>query len=344
MKTVLKTLAGICAVFFLLTGVPALVLFNVERKAFDPESYKQAFEDQRYIERMPGVLANALHTSIAEDGNADSYLKALTVEDWQASISTLLPPEDLQTLTEGTLDSVFGYLNGRTNSAVISIASLKKELSGEAGVLTIKLFLRAQPPCTVEQLLQIGLGLIERGDILLCNPPEEAFGMLAPLIESQLQTMIVNFPDEITLIPGTKSGTPDDPRINLNKLRAVLKITPVLPLIFLIGITILAVRSFPDWLKWWGWPLLVTGATGFIVALIGSPIVGRVVQGVLQTQTSGIMPPILMSTLREAVSAVSRQILKPVALEGILLGILGLGMILVAAYVVKKDGTPLPNK
>jgi hypothetical protein len=328
-----KIIAGICAVLFVISGVSALLAFNIESKAFTSTTYKQAFEKQKLYERMPEILASALHTSILQNVNADPYLKALTVENWNATIISLLPPAEIKALTDSTLDSVFNYLNGNTNSVVISLLPFKQHLAGPSGIEFVKQMLRAQPTCTSEQLLQLGLGFLG-GDISLCNPPEELMGLMTPLIESQLQVMTVTLPNEITLISEIQNGTPADPRIRLNQIRVLLKITPVFPMLFLFVITVFAVRSLVDWLKWWGYPFLITGAISSLIAWIGSPTFGFIMERVLQNQGAGLIPPIFLATMRETASAVTEQILKPVMIEGIVLAALGLAMI-VTAYIAK---------
>ena len=94
-----------------------------------------------------------------------------------------------------------------------------------------------------------------------------------------------------------------------------------------------------DWLKWWGYPFFVTGALSSLMALIGASAFGSIVQRMLQNQGAGLMPPILFSALRETISAMTSQILKPVVIEGLILGILGLGMIVVAMYLAKKESS-----
>lgn len=335
MDTFRKIIAGICAILFVVSGVIALLAFNIESKAFASATYKQAFENQNLYQRTPEILANALHTKIADDANADPYLKALTVADWQATITSLLPPEELKTLTDDALDSVFAYLNGNSDSAVVSLLPFKQHLADPAGMEVIKQILRAQPACTAEQLVQLGLGLLG-GNVGLCNPPEELMGLMTPLIESQLQVMTVAIPDQVTLISGAHNNTPDDPRIKLDKARALMKMTPFFPLFFLFGISVFAIRSLLDWLKWWGYPFLITGAISSLMALIGSSTFGLIVQRAIQNQGSGL-PPILFSTLRETVNAVTSQILKPVGVEGLILAVFGLGMVLVAIYLRKKE-------
>ena len=339
MDTFRKITAGVCAVLFVISGVIALLAFNIEGKAFTSATYKQAFENQNLFVRIPKILANALYTSNAENVNADPYLKALSVGDWEATITSLLPPEELKTITANTLDAIFDYLNGNTDSAVISILPIKKQLAGDSGLKALNQILHAQPDCTAEQLLQLGLGLFG-GDIALCNPPEELMGLMTPLIESQLQVMTIAFPDEVTLISGARSDTPDDPRPKLDRVRTLMKITPVFPLLFLFILTIFAVRSLMDWLRWWGWPFLITGGVTSLIALLGAPVLALIFQAVLKTQGPNFIPTILISTMSETVGAVTGQILEPVAIEGLVLAILGLGMVIVAAYLVRKDSTP----
>jgi hypothetical protein len=335
MDTLRKIVAGICATLFVISGVIALLAFNIESKAFRSTTYKQAFEKQSLYERMPEILANALYTSVSEDVNADSYLRSLTVTDWQAVITSFLPPGELRALADTTLDSVFEYLNHRSDSAVISLLPIKNNLTGAAGMEVVKQILRTQPDCTADQLLRLGLGLLG-GDVALCNPPEELLGLMTPLIESQLQTLTVTFPDEITLISNAQNGNLTDPRADLDRVRAVMKITPFFPLFFLFGVSVFATRSLMDWLQWWGYPFLITGALSSLFALLGAPILGLIVQRVLQNQGAGLIPPIFLATMRETASVVTSQILKPVAIEGLILAALGLGMVIVALYLAKR--------
>src|SRR3990172_7105364 len=134
MQTLRRVLAAFCTILFIVTGVMALFLFNIERTSFSAETYKQAFEDRQLYSRMPAVLAEALTTAIRQNEDADEYLKALTASDWEAVISSLLPPEELKVLTDSTLDSTFDYLNDRSNSVVVSLVPFKLRLASPAGV------------------------------------------------------------------------------------------------------------------------------------------------------------------------------------------------------------------
>jgi len=331
-ETLGKFLAAICAVLFIISSVVILLLFNIERKAFSSETYKQAFENQRLYERIPAMLASTLTTSIAENPNAIPLLKALTVEDWQVSLTTLLPPEELKALANNALDSTFDYLNRKTDSAVISLVPIKTHLAGETGLQVVRQFLSLQPPCTTEQLTQIALGLLG-GQIALCNPPEEAMGLMAPFIQTQLQAMTAIIPDEVAFIPGTTSNTPNDPRLKLNLIRSAIKLTPFILVLFLFGISIFAVRTLRDWLIWWGWPFLLAGITSVLIALVGSPLIGWILQLVIRNQGTIFIPPVLAASLGETTSAVAGQMLAPVVAEGFILALLGLGMVIASLFI-----------
>jgi hypothetical protein len=337
LQTLGKFIAGICAILFIITGVMALLLFNIERKAFSSTTYKQAFENQNLYVRMPTILADALSTVIIQNQNVPTFIKTLTVTDWEAAVSSMLPPHELKAITDDALDSIFDYINRRTDSVTISIIPLKSHLIGASGVEVVKQVLRAQPACTTEQLQAIALGFLSGGDIILCSPPEDVLTFLTPVIESQIQFMTVAVPDEVTLISNVLSGTPNDPRLRLNNVRLLMLISPLLPAAFLLGITVFAVRGLKDWLAWWGWPIFITGAGGLLVALLGSPVIGFVVSRFMQIQGAGFIPPILLSTMQETASSVTREILKPVTLEGLILALIGLTMGVVAMFVVRRE-------
>lgn len=340
MRTIGQLFAAICAVLFVVSTVVVLLLFNIERKAFSSATYKQAFEDQRLYERMPAILATTLTTYLTESGINMPFLQFLTVDDWQNNIAVLLPPEELRAMSNNALDATFDYLNGRSNSAVISLLPLKTQLAGEPGVQLVLQILRRQPPCTAEQLTQMALGLFG-GQIALCNPPEQAIGLMMPFVQSQLQTITTLFPNELTLITNTASGTAQDPRVRLNAIRSAVKLTLFVPALFLFGIAVLAVRSLRDLFIWWGWPLLLAGGISVFVALLGAPLIGGVLRLVIQTQGAFFIPPVLAAALGETASAVAREMLTPVIIEGLIIAAGGVGLLAVAILVPRSPVEPV---
>jgi hypothetical protein len=334
-RTLGQFFAGTCAILFVISAVSVLLLINVEAKAFSSATYKQAFEELRLYERMPAILATALTSTMGESINAVPFLRALTVEDWQNTISMLLPPEELKAMANNALDATFDYLNGRTSSAIISLLPVKAQLAGPSGMDLVLQILSRQPACTVEQLTQMAMGLLG-GEIALCNPPPEAIGLMTPFMQSQLQTMTTIIPNEVTLIPGTLSGTPQDPRIRLNAIRSAINLTPFVPLLLLFLVTIFAVRSFVDWLTWWGWCFMTAGVGSVLIGLVGAPLVGWILQLLIQNQGTILIPPVFVSSIAETTSAVARQILAPVMIQGGILGFVGLGMVILSLLLPRR--------
>lgn len=335
MRTVGQMFAAICAVLFVLSMVFVLLAINLEAQAFSSAPYKQAFEDQRLYERMPGILAMTITGYVTESGGALPFLQLLTPEDWQNNIVLLLPPEELRATANQALDSTFDYLNGRSNSVVISLIPVKAQLAGEAAVQLIFQILRRQPACTTEQLTQIALGLFG-GQIALCNPPEQAIGLMLPFIQTQVQTMSAVFPNELTLVSPALSGTSADPREELNTMRSIARFTPFIPALLLLAIAAFAVRSLVSWLTWWGWPLMFAGGASALIGLFGSPLIGGILQILIQTQGFFPIPPAFASLIAETAGAVARQMLIPVIVQGLILGVLGLGMVILATLLAAR--------
>jgi hypothetical protein len=160
----------------------------------------------------------------------------MTLSEWEAGIASLLPPEDLKALSDDTLDSVFGYLNNQSDSASISLQILKTRLAGPQGMELVSRILNAQPDCTLEQLLQMGMGFVS-GDVSLCKPPEEMLGLVTPLIETELRFLTGAIPDEVVLISAESGNLQGDPRLRLNRARTIMKFSPLLPIVLLAALT-----------------------------------------------------------------------------------------------------------
>ena len=340
MKTISTILGGICAVLVVLTGTASLFLFNVERRAFSSEPYKRAFESLGLYDRMPSILAASLFSSPALMNATQNPIWALmTSQGLETGIVFIMPPTELKLMTDGALDSFFAYLNGQTNSASISLVPIKNRFSGPAGVEAVLGLLESQPACTAEQLFQIGLGALSGTGLALCNPPPEAVDLFRPLIQSQLQYTASLLPNEIPFIVSDPSGTQPDPRIRLNQLRAVMRITPAVPILLILLMTVFVVRSLKTFLTWWGPPILAIGLISFLIALLGAPLIGFIIQFLIETQAAQIASAILLATLRETTTAVAREILTPNIIQGAVLAVLGFVMSLVG-FVIPRP-TPL---
>jgi hypothetical protein len=245
-------------------------------------------------------------------------------------ISALLPPAELEAVTDEFLDSLFAYLNMRSDSVTLSLRSIKQNLAGDGGARAISQILQAQPDCTAEQLLQMGMDALSTDQgMILCKPPEELMGLVMPLAEAQLQVVSRSLPDDLPIIA---AGQGEDIRPQLNRIRTGMKLSLLVPLAFLLAITFLAVRSLVDWLKWWGIPFLVTGILVTLTAMFAAPLAPPLV-GSLIAQSGFSMPAVFSELVRDVAGSLTREIFRPVAIQGIVLLLIGAVMVVVNAVL-----------
>ncbi len=332
-----KILAGVCAFLFVVSGFAAILFANAERKAFSPETYKQAFKQQGLYDDAAGVFTGTVMTYAEEADSILGLISVLDRDELEVVISALLPPAELETVTDGFLDSVFNYLDMKTDSVTISLRSIKQNLAGEGGALAISQILQAQPDCTAEQLLQMGLGALSSDQgMILCKPPEEMMGLVMPLAEAQLQLLSRSLPDELPIVTAKQNEPSQDFRPRLKTIRTVMKLSLLLPLVFLLAITFLVVRSLDDWLRWWGIPLLITGILVTLTAMLVAPFAPSMVE-TLFSQSSFNMPAVFSELVRDVAGSLTREIFRPVAIQGIALTLIGAVMVVVNAVLNRNN-------
>ena len=335
MKQIGNFLAGICAVIFVFSAVIAITLFNIDQKAFSPETYKAAFKEQGLYAASPSIFTDMIYSSVENSSNASILLSVLNKDQMRFVIASLLPPNELEALMDGAFDSFFNFLNGQTDSISISLISIKQHIVSEGGVQVFTQILRTQPDCTPEQLLQMGAGLLSsNATLMMCNPPDEVMNLVTPLIQTQLQVIASNFPDQLTLTGSDQAGLIEF-RTRLGRVRAAMRITPAIPVVFLFAIVIFAVRSLRGWLNWWGVPFLVTGVSCLFIALIGAPLVRFFIETVI-LRGNADMPAVFLDMMRNVLGSIVDLILSPIAIEGIILALVGASMIVGAYFLSSK--------
>ena len=132
LNVIAKIIAVLCAVFFVATTLAALLLFNVERRAFNPNPYKAALANEDFYQRLPPILGQAL----AKDASQSNmpFARQLSSENWATIVQTLLPPAQLRAMTEDAITQIFAYLNNETSNPQVSLLPLKQRLSSSRGI------------------------------------------------------------------------------------------------------------------------------------------------------------------------------------------------------------------
>ena len=371
MRTCGRFIAGIFAFLFIISALIMLLLYNLDATLLNSEAYKIALIEEDIYARLPGFVVQQIQHGIMDDpyiGSPDqsegdsgppAYLRILSDDDWEYLIATLLEPEWLQTTVESVLDQVFDNLNSDASPEPISISliELKTKFEGPVGYQALLALLEKKPPCSAEQLLQLGATQLlggEMDEFLLCNPPEILMDVVDPLMRVAIQSAASVIPDEVEFEHpfSDVSGSTDikefgdDPIQSFFIARSFLRFGFLIPLAFLFLMTAFAVRSVRDWLLWWGVPLLLTGLIGLSLSALSLPILGWVVPQLIGFSVPVSVKPEIIAIGVDLGNALFRQVTQKIMVQAGIMAAIGFAF-LVSAFFVRpspKDiGDPLPE-
>lgn len=317
-----KTTAVVLAILFIITAAMAILLVNFDQYAFSAETYQQAFAREDFYNQIPRLMAQSI-TSGTDPAQQPLGMQNLSTETWEDFMRTLLPPDVLKPIGDELLNSTFAYLNLQSDSIQIDLVPIKDNMLGETGTQAAMSLLNALPACTLDQSAMIMFGMFTGDQIQLCNPPESVLPMLMPLIQAQMQAATFIIPDELTLVI---APTQNDPRERIQTARLFMRLSLILPIGFLLALSMVAVRSLKDGLNWWGPSLLMTGFVIFVIGMFGAPVFGVLLEKILSSQLPNFLPAFLLDFTGEFASAMVRALLNPVQWQGLILTGLGTGM------------------
>ena len=327
-----KPIAIFFGTSFVITAVMALLFFNFDRRAFTAETYQQAFAREDFYNKIPSLLAQSI-TSGEDVTQQPLGMQGLNQETWDSFFRTLLPPDVLKVIGDDLLNSTFAYLNLESDLIQVTLSPVKANMVGETGTQAALVLIKSLPACTLDQAAMIMFGMFSGDQIQLCNPPEDILPMLMPIIQGQMQVTASLIPDQLTLITAPPQN---DPRQRLQTIRFFLRLSPLLPLMFLFGLTIFAVRSLKDWLIWWGIPLGITGFIASVIGLLGAPLLGAVLERLLAARLPNYLPVFLVDFTGDFSAAMVRALLNPVLWQGVILAVIGGGMFIAGYFINTK--------
>lgn len=325
MRTAARFVAFLCAVGFVFAATATLLILCVRAAFINPETYKSALSENQIYDRLPGVIAGELVNSAeydpceqnptlcegeeAAEDEADgppAYIENLDAATWESILTTLAPPSWLKAQTNSFIDQIFD-LDRMDEPIEISLVELKHRITGPEGPMVIRQVLAAQPPCSTEQIADIthDLAMGEQIDtILACRPPDELLDEWMPSFQYELQQAVAEIP-EVSRIPHLLQGieaqdTPTEGFVSPARVVDFFRWSPLLsicPALLLLLAAAMGARSLPSLLKWWGWPLLLTGLVG-----LGLGLSVYTVRSVAANQVVGAAPT---SFQQESVQLVS---------------------------------------
>jgi hypothetical protein len=283
-------------------------------------------------------------------GSGVAFINNLSTRDWQALITLLLPPDESKAMVEGMLDQVFATVNGETCTARLSLAAVKAHLIGPAGADLVQLLLKTQPPCTEEQLTQIHSEEADESEqAVVCNPPPQDLDLLTRQLTSQLASASAQIPDDVVIIKPASDlvaagevSPGNDPLETLNKVRVAIRFTPIIPIILLMLVSLLVIRSLKGWLRWWGIPFLMTGLVVAVIGMTILPLLNLAWVNLVLPRFPAMLPAGLADFAHSLMNSIGRAGTTPMVIEAAILGIVGLVAIIGSILVDRKPKQPAP--
>ena len=283
----------------------------------------------------------AYGTQTGENGNGmPTFLQNLTSADWQGLLTILLPPDALKTMTESVLDQSFAYLNGGIESVYIPLDSLKQSLLSPSGAALFLQILNSQQPCNEQDLSQLLTGT-SIGGLVFCKPPEEILPLVNAVLPELLKAVIPQIPDKVFIIQPPKPGAPlpgsgpfgSDPISTLRTIRLFIRLSVVIPVVFLLLVTLFAVRNFKSWMLWWGIPIFAAGmiSVGLGIAIV--PAFNSTWTWFIASRIPIFIPPVLPEVGQELFRSILKTLASWIIIPGIGFCVIGLAAWIGSRYL-----------
>jgi hypothetical protein len=320
------------------------------RQAVGEEPFNEFINNQRppnsvekqQIQNCFDVFKNE---NIASNDGMPSYFQNLSAAEWESIITTILPPNQMEIFIGSILDGVFSYLKGDVNQVTVSLSTLKNRLSGPTGDDLIMEIITSLPPCTEEELGLLN-GTTGIDTDVLCKPPADNLSGIIPTLRQQLLDAVSQLPDEAVIIkPMTtdpSSGTGplgNDPKAAFRLVELMLRLAPLLPMIFLLLVTLFGVRSLKGWMQWWGIPFFSAGMFAIGAGIAVQPIISGFWNSYVESRIPTFLTSAFTEFARDLIQYIAHNITKQVIVQAIVLVIIGLAIWIGSYFLKSKNGS-----
>ena len=344
----LKFLALILALFAIFATIVVLLFLSLHRILLDPQSYKQAFTENKVYEQLPGVtaaeftlirgilvdpctetvitgscldsLVNSSTTETRKLGiEGSALINGLNQDQWNNLVMYLLTPEDVQKGLEAGVSEVISYFKGETDAAGIPLMELKKQLSSITSDELTVMLLNPQPLCTLDQqavIMSAALGNAGSAPVF-CSVTGGTSEVLLFDLQRRLNSVALELPEQIFLIKPPSPSNParlqriigKDLQATLQKLHTNTRYLPLLPVALMVMVTAFGVRSLRGFLRWWSIPIFI----GSLFAFIHGVVIFFLFEQIWLNYVLNDFPPVLASAFGEIIYDVTHSLSRDVS-------------------------------
>ncbi|MBN2548166.1 MAG: hypothetical protein JXB15_03340 [Anaerolineales bacterium] len=355
-----RFLALLLALLLVLSLPLALFAFNLRQIIFNPEPVKRILTDEltnsdlapvalEWFSDQRAQLRVERGEALTGDEEPDIVLlmSFLDREDWRQIKTEVLTDEMVSAWITSFVDAFFAWLESSDAAPQISLdmRSFRERVNSEHGIQAIQIAYGELEPCTVDQITDFEKRLEDAPANMqvlynLCEFPD-------PWHEDQFKDYLATLsktanqiPDDLDVI-AELAHAGSDPTAALqsfrqiyHQLRTGLGYAWLVPLILLLLILALAVRSMRSLGSWWGIPLLIGGLLTIVLALLHPSLLSSpLVVGAIS-----IIPELVRSDLQRLMLRLAGTVFQPVLIQGMVVALLG--VILLAAGLLTKKKEP----
>jgi len=282
-------------------------------------------------------------------GGAPQFFKTLSEDQWASILRTLLPPEWLKSQVESVLVQGFKILEkpGAPLSLTIDMREFKSRLTGPPGTDAVLQIIQALPSCPPGYSPDAN----NPSQLLDCRPPDSDMAQLKTQISKALGDATADIPDQLDILKQLRDsgglnvealGLPIGPRQLLQIGRWVVRLSPILCVAILLIVTLLVVRSWKGFLRWWGYPILIAG-----IAVLLTAIVLWIGLDLLISLGRENLPASVSTSVFDTMAGILVYITHRYSLvagaEGVILGLVGLGLVIASFFVGRGKQPFRPN-
>jgi hypothetical protein len=275
----------------------------------------------------------------ADGSEAPEFFKVLTIDQWGSILRTLLPADWLQAQVEGVLQQAFAILDtpGAPLSITIDMRDFKTRLTGPAGTEALLQIIRTLPPCAEGSLPDPA----DPSSLLECKPPDNMMPQIEAQIPPALAEAVKEIPDQLDVLEPIRGagalnldqyGLPIGPRQILQIGRWIVRLSPILCIVILVLVTLLVVRSWRGFLRWWGVPILAAGV-GVVLTAIAIWLGLDVLISLGRENMPASISPGVFDTGAGVLVFIAHRYALIAGGEGIVLGCIGLGLVILSFFV-----------
>jgi hypothetical protein len=131
----------------------------------------------------------------------------------------------------------------------------------------------------------------------------------------------------------------NDPKAAFRLVELMLRLAPLLPMIFLLLVTLFGVRSLKGWMQWWGIPFFSAGMFAIGAGIAVQPIISGFWNSYVESRIPTFLTSAFTEFARDLIQYIAHNITKQVIVQAIVLVIIGLAIWIGSYFLKSKNGS-----